>query len=186
MEGNPHQEGSHYRRYYVCGRGARMPVLFDAGQPFNLESVSDFRVFGSRLGFVVRDQGIQSGASVSVGWVKLPRGPVKQATIWATEDLPEEQELEAHLPKVPAEALEYAIAGDGTVAIAGEARVAASDTTSEWEVCDLRVGHHSLSPPRALFRTTSASGAPLLKTIAVDGSRVSWRSASGGAMSVAR
>ena len=43
-EGNPRDERSHYKQYYVCGRGARTPVLFDRGQPFNIESVSDFKV----------------------------------------------------------------------------------------------------------------------------------------------
>ncbi|HTQ67101.1 MAG TPA: hypothetical protein VMI13_00270 [Solirubrobacteraceae bacterium] len=184
--GRRSERGSHYRQYYVCGRGARTPVMFDSGQPFNIESVSDFKVFGHRLGFVIGDQGIQSGASVSVGWVRMPRGPVKTGAIWATEGLPEEQELEEHVPKVPAEQLEYAIARDGTVAVASEAHASAAGRPLEWEVCDLRVKRHGLSRPRPLFKTSSPFEAPVLRTIAITGSIVSWRNIAGATISVAR
>ena len=186
VEGNPRDEGSHYRQYYVCGRGARKPMLFDPGQPFTNESVSDYRVFGDRLGFVSSDQGVQSGGSVSVGWVRLPRGPVKEAVIWAEEGLPEEQELEEHVPKVPSEEFEYAIAPDGVVAVAGEAHARTAGEPLEWEVCDLIVKGHGLSRPKALFKTTSKGEAPVLKTIAINGSTVSWSNRAGTPVSVPR
>ena len=186
VEGNPRAEGSHYRQYYVCGRGARKPVMFDPGQPFNIETVSEYKVFGDRLGFVVSDRGIQSGASVSVNWVRLPRGPVKEGLIWAEEDLPEEQELQEHVPKFPAEDLEYAIASDGVVAVAGEAHVQTAGEPLEWEVYDLTVKGHGLSLPKVLFKTTSKSEAPVLKTIAINATTVSWRNVAGGAVSMPR
>lgn len=186
VAGDPRAKGSHYKQFYVCARRTRTPVLFDRGQPFNIESVSDFKVYGDRLGFVVGDQGLQSGASVSVGWVRLPHGPVKETAIWATEDLSEEQELEEHVPKVPAEELEYAIARDGTVAVAGEAHAARVGRPLEWAVCELTVKGHGLSSPKTLFTTSSASEAPVLRTIAISGSRVSWRNASGSVISVRR
>jgi hypothetical protein len=109
--GNPSQEGSHYKNFYLCGRGARRPRLFDAGAPFTTESVSQYKLVGNRLGFVRSSAGVQSGAEVDVGWVQFG-GPVKQGTIWATEDSFNEEEEQA-LPKVPSDELDYAIAPDG-------------------------------------------------------------------------
>jgi hypothetical protein len=184
--GDPHDGRSHYKLFFVCANATRAPILFNVGQPFNIESVSDFKIYGDRLGYVVGDQGIQSGASVSIGWVRLPHGPVKEGPIWATEDLSEEQELEEHVPKVPAEELEYAIARDGTVAVAGEAHAATAGVPLEWEVCELTVTGHGLSRPKVLFGTTSRGEAPVLRTIAINGSTVSWRNASGSVVSVSR
>jgi hypothetical protein len=186
VEGNPRDEGSHYQEYFVCGHRARKPLVLDGGQPFNQESVFDFKLAGNRVGFATEDQGLQSGGSVSVGWVRLPRGPSKEAEIWATEDIPEEQEIAEHVPKVPSQEIEYAIATDGTVAVAGEGHATTEHEPLEWEVCELTVKGHGLSHPRALFKTTSHSEAPVLSSIAINGSKVSWRNKSGTPVSVPR
>jgi len=187
VEGNPRDEGSHYRTYYVCGRGARKPIVFDPGQPFNVETVGGYKVYGDRLGFWVQDQGLQSGESVTVDWVRLPRGPVKEGLIFAEEDLPEEQELEEHVPKFPADEFEYAIAPDGVVAVAGEAHNhAVAGEPLEWQVYDMTVKGHGLSRPKALFSTKTRSEAPVLKTIAVNDSTVSWTNRAGTPVSLPR
>lgn len=118
--------------------------------------------------------------------MRLPRGPHKEAEIWATEEIPEEQELAEHVPKVPSQDLEYAIAPDGTVAVAGEGHAMTEHEPLEWEVCELTVKGHGLSHPKALFKTTSHSEAPVLSSIAINGSTVSWRNVSGTPVSVPR
>lgn len=177
--GKPSQEGSHYKDFYLCGRGARSPRLFDAGSPFTMESVSQYKLVGNRLGFVRSSAGVQSGAEVVVGWVQFG-GPVKQGTVWATEDAFNEEE-EKGLPKVPAEELDYAIAPDGAVAVIGEG----GDPT-EWEVALLPVKAHGLGPPKALFKTKSKLEAPEPRSIAITDTSVTWRSTSGQPLSLPR
>ena len=116
--GNPRQEGSRYNEFYLCARGSHHPYAF-WGEPFvRNESVSQYKLVGNRLAFVAFAEGVSGGAGTSIGWVRLPYGPVKEADIWAREEVPEEEEPG---PKVPSEELDYAIAEDGTVAVAGEA-----------------------------------------------------------------
>jgi hypothetical protein len=103
--------------------------------------------------------------------------------------MPEEEEPG---PKVPSEALDYAIAEDGTVAVAGEALDETAEAAPgkppphEWEVCILSVKTHRLSSPKALLKTTSATEAPVLSSIAINASTVSWRNGAGLAVSVPR
>jgi hypothetical protein len=188
--GNPRQEGSHYEQFYLCARGSHHPFAFQ-GQPFlRNASVSQYKLVGDRLGYVAFTEGVSGGAGTTIGWVQLPRGPDKEADIWDREEVPEEEEPG---PKVPSEALNYAIAEDGAVAVAGEAIDAAADAEhpskpppKEWEICVLAVKARRLSSPKALLKTTSSTEAPVLSSIAINATTVSWRNRAGLAVSVAR
>ena len=188
--GNPRQEGSRYNEFYLCARGSHHPYAF-WGEPFvRNESVSQYKLVGNRLAFVAFAEGVSGGAGTSIGWVRLPYGPVKEADIWAREEVPEEEEPG---PKVPSEELDYAIAEDGTVAVAGEAVDYAAEAEHpneppprEWEVCVLLVRAHGLSSPKALLKTTSPTEAPVLSSIAIDGSTVKWQDRAGLTVAVPR
>jgi hypothetical protein len=187
--GNPRTAGSHYNEFYLCARGSRHPYAF-SGEPFVSESVAQYKLVGDRLGFVAFAEGVSGGAGRSIGWVQLPLGPVKEADIWDREEVPEEEEPG---PKVPSEELDYAIAEDGTVVAAGEANDFAAGTEhpnetppKEWEVCVLSVKTHRLSSPKALLKTKSPTEAPVLSSIAINASTVSWRNRAGLAVSVPR
>jgi hypothetical protein len=187
--GNPRTAGSHYSEFYLCARGSHRPYAF-SGEPFVGESVAQYKLVGDRLGFVAFTEGVSGGAGRSIGWVQLPRGPVKQADIWDREEVPEEEEPG---PKVPSEELNYAIGGDGTVVVAGEALDHAAEAEDphkpaprEWEVCVLSVKTHRLSSPKALLKTVSATEAPVLSSIAIHGSTVSWQNRAGLAVSMPR
>jgi hypothetical protein len=189
--GNPRTAGSRYNEFYLCARGSHHPYAF-WGQPFlSDESVAQYKLVGDRLGFVAFAEGVSGGAGRSIGWVQLPRGPVKEADIWDREEVPEEEEPG---PKVPSEELDYAIAQDGTVVVAGEALDQAVEAehpneqppAREWEVCVLSVKARRLSSPKALLKTVSPPQAPVLSSIAIDASSVSWRNQAGLAVSVPR
>lgn len=188
--GDPRQEGSRYNEFYLCARGSDHPYAF-WGQPFvRNESVSQYKLVGNRLGFVAFAEGVSGGAGTSIGWVRLPSGPDKEADIWAREEVPEEEEPG---PKVPSEELDYAIAEDGTVAVAGEAvdYAAAAEHPDEappheWEICVLAVKTRGLSGPKALLKTTSPTEAPVLSSIAINASTVKWRNRAGLTVAVPR
>jgi hypothetical protein len=187
--GNPSTAGSHYREFYVCAGASPRPRPFWGG-PFTSQSVAQYKLVGHKLGFVAFAEGVSGGASISVGWVQLPRGPDKDTEIWAREEVEEEEDPG---PKVPSEEVNYAIAEDGTVAVVGEALVDPAEPEGhgkppprEWEVCVLSVKAHGLSAPKALFKTTSSTEAPVLASIAIDATTVSWQNRSGLAVSVPR
>jgi hypothetical protein len=138
------------------------------------EAISDFRVFGYRLGFVVRSEGIQSGSETEVGWIDLRIGRVRTGLINASEGLANESEEEPGLPRVPDWDLKYAIANDGTVAVLGE-----GGDPKEWEVCLLPVKPHSLGPPRQLFLAKAGQEALDPNSIAITETSVLWSTKSG-------
>jgi hypothetical protein len=175
------QEGSEYKTFYVCRPGWRTPRIFYEGAPFTTESMEGFRLFGQRLGFVDYSAGIQSGSDVEVGWVDLRIGRVRTAVINASEGLAEASEEEPGLPKVPADRVKFAIAPDGTVAVAGEA-----PEPDEWEVCLLPVGLHALGRPRELFFAKEGQEGVDPDSIAIDHTSVKWRTKKGAAVSVPR
>jgi hypothetical protein len=187
--GNPTTAGSHYREFYLCAGPSPRPHPF-WGEPFTSQSVAQYKLVGHRLGFVASAEGVAGGASTSIGWVQLPRGPDKDTEIWAREEVEEEEDPG---PKVPSEEVNYAIAEDGTVAVVGEALVDPAEpeghgkpTPREWEVCILSVKPHGLSAPKAIFKTKSSSEAPVLASIAISATTVSWQNRSGLAVSVSR
>jgi hypothetical protein len=176
------QEGSEYKTFYVCRPGWRTPRVFHRGSPFTRESMEGLRLFGQRLGFVDYSSGIQSGSEVQVGWVDLRIGRVRTAVINASEGLTEGNEEEPGLPMVPSDRVKFAIAGDGTVAVAGEG----GGEAEEWEVCLLPVEVHSLGKPRQLFLTKARQEAVDLDSIAIDRTSVKWRTKNGVRASAAR
>jgi len=77
--GNPSVEGSHYKEFYLCASRSRRAGPF-WGEPFSRNtSVTQYKLVGDRLGFVAFSEGGSSGASTTIGWVQLPRGPIKDA-----------------------------------------------------------------------------------------------------------
>ncbi len=186
--GNPTTEGSHYRRFYVCARGARRAYPF-WGSPFSRnESVSSIQLVGRRLGFVGFSEGVSNGGGKSVGWVQLPHGPVREKGIWSTEFDAEEPE-----PEVPAEQLRYALAEDGSIALAGEGvdREAEAEhpnvkSPEEWEVALLTYRNGHLTQPKPLLHTISPSEAPTLSSIAIDSQQVTWTNRAGSTVTVQR
>ena len=188
--GNPNTEGSRYKAFYMCARGSHRPLAI-WGEPYSRNvSVAQYKLVDGRLGFVAYSEGVSNGAGTSVNWVQLPRGPIKEGEIWAREEMPEEEDPG---PKVPSEQVDYAIAEDGTVAVAGEADDFAAEAEHpgkppphEWEVCVLTVKPHGLSAPKALLKTTSPAEAPVLSSIAINASMVSWRTRAGLAVSLPR
>jgi hypothetical protein len=172
--GNPSQEGSHYKTFYICSPRLRKAHLFNQGDPFTRESVSDYELFGNRLGFVSFSEGVQSGADQNIGWVNVETGRAKQGTIYGSEGLTSEQEEEANLPKVPDGRLDYAIASDGAVAVLGE-----GGEPTEWEVCVLPVKPRSLGRPRRLFNAKSPAEGLDVDSLAIIGTTVTWRTKHG-------
>jgi hypothetical protein len=172
--GNPRQEGSAYKAFYVCSPTLRKAHLYDQSDPFTFEGLYDYKVFGDRLGFVYSSQGVQNGAAIGVGWVNLKSGTAKSGAIFESEQLANEDEEEANLPDVPADHLDYAIAGDGTVAVLGE-----GGEPLEWEVAALPVKPRSLGPPRRLFTTKLPLEGLDLDSLAIVGSSVTWRTKRG-------
>lgn len=165
---------SSYKTFYVCRRRARTPRIFRQGGPYTTETTSGFRVFGTRLGFIVRSEGIQSGSETEVGWIDLRIGRVRTGLINASEGLANESEEQRGLPRVPDLRLDYAIANDGTVAVLGE-----GGEPREWEVCLLPVKPRSLGPPHELFVTQAGQEGLDPDSIEISETTVSWRTKSG-------
>jgi hypothetical protein len=192
-----HGPNSPFKTFYVCPRGARMGHKFREGSPFTREHITDFRVFGGRIGFVANIEGVQSGAGEEVGWVEVDTARSESGSIAETQDIPREQEVQEEeegvppIPHVPDEHVSYVIAGDGAVAVAGSGEALESLTPGalapeEWEVCLLTVRRHGLSFPKQLFRTAVKAEAVALASLAISETAVTWSLVSGQAESVAR
>ncbi len=192
-----HGQNSTFKTFYVCPRGARRGHKFREGSPFTREHVTDFRVFGARIGFVANIEGVQSGAGEEVGWVEVNTARSESGPIAETEGIPREQELQEEkegvppVPHVPDEHVNYVIAGDGTVAVAASGEALESLTPGapppkEWEVCLLTVKRHGLSFPKQLFRTSVKAEAVVLASLAISETAVTWSLVSGQAESAAR
>ncbi len=186
--GNPSTEGSHYKRFYVCSRGARRAYPF-WGSPFSRnESVSSIQLVGRRLAFIAFSEGVSNGGGKSIGWVQLPHGPIREKGIWSTEFDAEEPE-----PEVPAERLRYALAGDGSIALAGEgvdrgaeAEHPGAKPPEEWEIALLTYRNGHLTPPKPLLHTTSPEEAPMLSSLTIDSREVVWTNRAGSTVTAGR
>ncbi len=172
--GNPRQEGSAYKTFYVCSPTLRKAHLYDQSDPFTFEGLYDYKIFGDRLGFIYSSQGVQNGAAVGVGWVNLKSASAKSGAIFESEQLANEDEEEPGLPDVPADHLNYVIAGDGMVAVLGE-----GGEPVEWALAVLPVKPHSLGPPRRLFTVKAPQEGLNLDSLAIVGSSVTWRTRRG-------
>lgn len=167
--------------FYVCRPDSRTPRVISRGEPYARESAGDFKLLGERLGFVIFSAGVQSGSQAELGWIDLRIGRVRSAVINASEGLISEAEEEPGLPKVPDGHLRYAIAEDGTVALAGE-----GGFPFEWEVCELPVGVHALGRPRALYTAPRGGEGVELDSIAITPTSITWTTQKGLAMSAPR
>jgi len=175
------QPSSPYKTFYICSPKLRTPQRFEQGAPFTRESLSGFKIFGDRLGFVIYTEGVQSGSDTEVGWVDFRIVRVRIGQINASEGLQNESEEEPGLPRVPADNVHYAIAGDGTVAVLGEG----GDPT-EWEVCLLPVKLHSLGPPQPLFIAKPGQEGLDPHSLAITETSVTWRTRNGQPASAPR
>jgi hypothetical protein len=192
-----HGANSSFKTFYVCPRGARRGRKFREGSPFTREHLTDFRAFGARIGFLANVEGVQSGAGEEVGWVEVNTARSKSGSIAETQDIPREQELQEEkegappIPHVPDKHVNYVIAGDGTVAVAGSGEALESATPGapppeEWEVCLLTVKRHGLSFPKQLFRTSVKAEAVVLASLAISDTAATWSSVGGQAESAQR
>jgi hypothetical protein len=183
------QEGSRYTAYYVCRRGNRHPFQY-WGEPFSRnESTGDFQLLDGRLAFIASSEGVSGGAETAVGWVRVPGGPEKLKPVYVQEGLTAEEEEQSE-PKIPDEEVEYRLAPDGSIALAGEGENQFEEVhghpAKEWEVALFSYKGGRLSPPKALLTTQKAAEAPVLKTIAISATTVSWTNRSGATVSVPR
>ncbi len=174
-------DASPYDTFYVCRPGSRVPRVISRGEPYARESARDFKLFGQRLGFIIFSEGVQSGSQAEFGWIDLRIGRVRTAVINASEGLISQAEEEPGLPKVPDGHVRYAIAEDGTVALAGE-----GGFPFEWEVCELPVGVHALGRPRAVYTATRAQEGVDLDSIAITATSITWTTKRGLSMSAPR
>jgi hypothetical protein len=190
-------QDSPIKTFYVCPRGAKRGREFRESTPFTREQVADFRVFGGRIGFVANSEGVQSGGEEQVGWVQVSTARSKSGSIDASSGVPLEQEVQEEkdgappLPRVPNDHVNYVIAGDGTVAVAGsgpgrESLTSAAEPPEEWEVCLLTVKPHGLSFPKKLFRTAVKAEAVDLDSLAISETAVTWSLVNGQSESAER
>jgi hypothetical protein len=149
--------------------------VFDQSDPFTSEEVFDYRLFGDRLGFEYASGGVQSGSAVGVGWVNLVTGRAKIGGVYESEGLSESSEEDPTLPKVPvSRRLNYAIAGDGTVAVLGEGGEPAADQPLEWEVALLPVKPRELGAPHRLLHLKQPQEGLDVDSLAITDTSVTW------------
>jgi len=174
FRGEHGQPSSPFKTFYVCRPGWATPRRIIEGAPFTRETAYQFRLSGPYLGWLDYVEGVQSGSSTEVGWVDLRSGRIRSGLIDASEGLSEPSEEEAGLPRVPVEAVGYAIAPDGTVALIGE-----GGEPLEWEVCLLAVGRHSLGRPRALYVAKAPAEGLDPASVAITATSVTWTTKKG-------
>ena len=169
FKGERGQPSSPFKTFYVCRPGSRTPRRIIEGAPFTRETAYQFKLFGQRLGWLDYSEGVQSGYQTEVGWIDLRIGRVRSGVINASEGLSNEAEEESGLPRVPADNVRYAIAGDGAVAVAGE-----GGEPTEWEVCVLPVKLHALGRPEPLYVAKDGQEGVDLDSIAISETGVTW------------
>ncbi len=162
--------GEHHEALACLGRSRKPLVIYDPG-PFNFVQAGRFRIVGHRLGFVIHDQGFANGSETDVGSVDLPTRGVRLGLLNAGENAGPND------PLLPEDAIAYAFAPDGaTAVIAG---------TACQIVAVLPVaGIHRLGPPVVLF--TAAHGGLVARSIAINPTAVTWRTATGSPGSAPR
>lgn len=168
---------SSYKTFYVCRNGWHRPRVFQRGSPWTVEGVSDIRLIGNRLGFVLNAFGLGAGGGTEVGWIDLVSHRVQKAVI--AED--EGPEPEIGLPQFPVGSVRCAIAQDGAMAVAGR-----YGNKVEWGVAELPELARSLGKPRVLYTAPEGGEGIDLDSIAIDNTAVSWSTAHGQRVSVAR
>lgn len=181
FKGERGQPSSPFKTFYVCRPGWRAPRTIIEGDPFTRETAYQFKLFGHYLGWLDYSEGVQSGYQTEVGWIDLRIGRVRAGVINASAGLSNEAEEEPGLPRVPSDIVRYAIASDGTVALAGEI-----EEPAEWEVCVLPVKPHALGKPQALYVAKDGQEGVDVDSIAITETSVTWTTKNGQLESVPR
>jgi len=166
---------SPYQTFYVCRPHSPRPRAIFDGDPFTRAEASGFRVFGVRLGFVIHSEGFSNGSATWVGWLDLRIGRLRVGLINAGEN------AEPGEPLVLDSYVTFAIADDGAVAVMGSE---AARGSLQQEVDLLEVAANALGPPKPLFMTSRGGLDP--SSIAITGTSVTWRTATGQVQSVPR
>jgi hypothetical protein len=150
-------------------------VIYDPG-PFNFVQAGRFHLRGNRLGFVIHDHGFANGSETDVGWVDLRSRHVRFGLLNAGENAGPDD------PLLPEDAIAYAFAPDGTVAvISGTAcQVVAVLPVALKPAGDV----HRLAPPVVVF--TAPHGGLVATSIAITPAAVTWRTATGTPASAPR
>ncbi len=160
-----------YHLVYACAKSR--PWLIDESSPYNFYAMNDFALFGRRLGFITRNTGFSSGSDTAVGWTDVKTHEVRIADVLANDD------VDPPDPSFPDQALNFAIATDGTIAVLG------GPTNDDQEVGVLSPkGKSSLTKPKVLF--DSAMGGLDNKSLTIDDQAVHWKTKAGVAMSAPR
>lgn len=167
--------GQHQELLVCLARSRRPIVVYDPG-PFNYVHGRGFRLLGTRLGFLVHDQGFDNGSETDVGWIDLRTGAVRFGLVNAGENAGPGD------PLLPEDAVAYAFAPDGAAAvIAGSSCqvVALLPVRSKPQH-----GFYGLGPPAILF--AAPTGDLDRGSLVVTLTQVSWRTLAGVPMTTSR
>jgi hypothetical protein len=160
--------GQHQEALVCLHRSGKPIVIFDPG-PFNSVQAGRFHVVGSRLGFVIHDQGFANGSETDVGWVDLRTGAVALGLLNAGEN------ADGGDPLLPETGIRFAFAADGTTAvIAGTACQVVAILPLAAKPSS---GARRLGPPRVLL--TAPTGGLDAASIAITPTTVTWRTTTG-------
>lgn len=163
--------GDPWQKLLACRRGSSVPVtLFDPG-PYNAVRAGNFELIGSRLGFVVRDEGYANGSETDLGWFDDRSGAVRRGVINAGVN------GGPHDPELPDDSLGYTIAQDGAIAFIAGA-ITGCQVVGVLPVRRKAYEYgYRLGPPIALY--TASSGGLLKDSITITATTVSWHSQAG-------
>jgi hypothetical protein len=164
-------QGDPWEKLLACRPGSSVPItLFDAG-PYNSVGARNFELIGSRLGFVVHDEGYANGSETDLGWFDERSGAVRRGVVNAGVN------GGRHDPELPDDSLGYTIAQNGTMAFVAGA-IAGCQVVGVLSVRRKAYGFgYRLGPPVALY--TAPSGGLLNDSITVTATAVRWRSHAG-------
>ena len=150
---------------YVCRPGHRKPQRIYETSPFNFFTPSNFHLFGVRLGFQFYIQGYSNGSQTTLGWVDVGSGAVRLG------DINDGENGKPDDPAVPDDAVSYAIAPDGAVAVIG------GGTSGPQEVAELPNGPRAFAKLKVIFDAPMGGLAP--RSIAIDATSISWKTLAG-------
>jgi hypothetical protein len=157
---------------YVCRPGRAKPQRIYETSPYNYFTPSNFRLFGARLGFQLYELGYGNGSQTTLGWVDVQSGVVRIGAINDGENAGPGD------PLVPDDAVSYAIAPDGAVALIG------GKSSEPQRVAELPIGPRAFGKLKVIF---DAPGGGLDRgSIAIDAATISWRTKVGAAASAPR
>jgi hypothetical protein len=165
------EQGDPWERLLACLPRSRAPItLFDAG-PYNYVRARNFHLIGSRVGFVVRDEGYANGSETDLGWFDERSGAVRRGAVNLGVN------GGRHDPELPDDSLGYTIAQNGTMAFVAGA-IAGCQVVGVLLVRRRAYEFgYRLGPPVALY--TAPSGGLRNHSITITATTVTWRSQAG-------